>query len=161
MAKFDLPSKYEDIDDKILKIEGKVFRYGNTIGAIDNISRIKIGPALQRPSPLWSIVLIVIGALFFAFPMTMVIGLIMIGIGVGVIIYINSKNDERGRRLIIYLNSGSVLQFECGKQDFLDEVLDNFATCINKGSGNIVFNLQESTIVNSPMGNTESEIAYA
>lgn len=162
MSKFEFPSNYEDVNEKILKIEGKVFRYGNTVAAIDNISRIRISPALQRSIPGWAFGLIIVGVPLFAFPMTMVSGIIAIATGIGIIIYTKSKNDARGRRLIICMNSGAIMQFECcSKQDFLDEVLDNFAECINKGSGNAVFNLQDSTFVNSPVGNSESEITYA
>jgi len=122
------------IDTPTLKIKDNILSFENYFILVSNISQVSIAPVTKRPFPKISILLIVIGLLFFTMDRLpfLIIALAFIGGGLYLIYANTQENSNRGDNLSIQMNSGEYFIFNCKDRDFLVKIMDVLQSCANK-----------------------------
>lgn len=152
-----------DIKVDTLEVRGKTLRYKDTVVSIANISQVTT--SVPRPSfPVLSLVLVAAGAFLMvsAFGRSSVsmgsflIGFALAAFGVGWIYFWASQAKEAPKGLTFCLNSGERVTITFSDHALADQVMASIMEAMQDRAVSQTFNLPNSTVINSPLGNVGS-----
>lgn len=149
------------IETPELQISKRVITFRNTAIQISNISSVAICSFPKKSIPTITWVLMVLGLLMFT--VNPIIGVVLLALGCVIIFKIYQDNQNPGQYIKIGMNSGTDYFFTSDSTNFLKDVTETIAYCINhpdEHRDNVTINIHDSKIENSPItaGNNKSDI---
>ncbi|MDF3001555.1 MAG: hypothetical protein K0Q48_1674 [Bacillota bacterium] len=122
------------IDTPTLRIKDNILSFDDYFILVSNISQVSIAPVTKKAFPKMSILLIVVGLLFFTMESLpfLIIALAFVGGGLYLIYTNTQENNNRGDNLSIQMNSGEYFIFNCKDREFLKKIMDVLQSCANK-----------------------------
>lgn len=145
----------KDVDKyTFLTIENNILKSHDVVIQVSSICQTKSGKYEEKGISGEVLLCFVLGCAFCCIGFIYNILLI---VGIGLIIY--SIFEFAGRKeiycLMIELNSGSKVLFECDNKDFLDAAHDKLIECINNGKSSTI-NFTDCEIIDSQIGENNS-----
>lgn len=141
-----------------LEIDGNIMKYGSSVIQMRNITRCEVAPMPERPIPKWAIVGMILG-LIICFSRLIWQGLFVMLVSASFIVWVSYKNEKLGTYLIIELNSGESLFFECYNIAFLKEVQEAILDCFSYNNVSYTINFFDCAISDAQIGE-HNEVNY-
>lgn len=145
----------KDVDKyTFLTIENNILKSHDVVIQLSSICQTKLGKCREKGISGEVLLYFVLGCVFFG--MGFIHNMLLV-VGIGLIIY-SICVFAIGKEiycLMIELNSGSKILFECDNKDFLNVAHDKLIECINSGKSSTI-NFTDCKIIDSQIGENNS-----
>ena len=144
------------IETELLKVRGDLIIWQNTMIQISNIAMISTDDILGKQFPIWSAIILFLGAIIIG--SNKVIGISLILLGVIWIEWWYKQNQQRKeyKMLNFLLNSGDKFSLVFYDQEFLKKVTTVLRDILaeNRKDAKVTFNIKDSQFMNSSVIST-------
>lgn len=144
------------IETELLKVRGDLIIWQNTMIQISNIAMISTDDILGKPFPIWSAIILFLGAIIIGSNKVIGISLILLG-GIWIAWWYKQNQQRKEYKMLNFLlNSGDKFSLVFYDQDFLKKVTTVLRDILaeNRKDAKVTFNIKDSQFVNSSVIST-------